>query len=90
MLGLVSSITVTFCVPLVVLPLPSTTVQVTVVVPKLKLEGALLVTEAIEQLSVVTALPNLTPVAAQLLLAETVKSLGTTKVGDVVSFTVMV
>ncbi len=45
------------------LPLPSVTVQVTVVFPNGKVAGALLTTEATEQLSVVVGVPNTTPEA---------------------------
>ena len=48
-----------------VFPLPSFTVQVTVVVPIGKVVGALLVMDTTEQLSVVTGVPNTTPVAVQ-------------------------
>lgn len=59
------SVTVTVCVQVAVFPEASATVQVTVVVPKGKLAGASLVTLLTEQLSVVTGVPKLTPVAEQ-------------------------
>lgn len=43
-----------------VLPAPSVTVHITVFTPTVKLEGALLVTEATEQLSLVTGVPKFT------------------------------
>jgi hypothetical protein len=49
------------------LPLPSTTVQVTVVVPVLNAAGALLVTLATEQLSVAIGVPKATLVTEQVL-----------------------
>jgi len=49
--GLILSITVMTCVHVFVLPLPSVTVQVTVVLPNGKVVGALLVIEATLQLS---------------------------------------
>ena len=48
-------------------PLPSVTVQVTVVLPTGKLAGALLVTLATEQLSAVAGVPKLTVVPKQAL-----------------------
>ena len=71
-----------------VLPDPSVTVQVTVVLPSGKAEGALLVTEATEQLSEVVGVPNDTPVAVQpvLVLAET--AAGAVMEGSTLSITV--
>ena len=63
MIGFWLSVTVTFCVQVAVLPVPSVTVQVTTVVPSEKLAGASLVTLATVQLSDVTGVPKLTPVA---------------------------
>ena len=57
------SITVTVCVAVAVLLEPSVTVHVTVVVPNWNVAGALFVTLATEQLSVVIAEPNDTLVA---------------------------
>ena len=71
--GSTLSITVTTWVAVAVLPDPSVTVQVTVALPNGNAEGALLVTEATEQLSEVVGVPNETPVAVQpeLVLDET-------------------
>ena len=71
-----------------VLPDPSVTVQVTVVLPSGNAEGALLVTEATEQLSEVVGFPNETPVAVQpeLVLAET--AAGAVMEGSTLSITV--
>ena len=71
-------------------PDPSVTVQVTVVVPNGKVEGALLVTDATEQLSAVTGVPRTTPVALHELLASTVTLDGAVIVGLVASTTVTV
>ncbi len=84
------SITVTVCVAVAVLPEPSVTVQITVLVPNGNVAGALFVTLATEQLSDVTALPNVANVAEQELFAFTVMLAGTTIVGAVLSFTVTV
>ena len=71
-----------------VLPDPSVTVQVTVVLPSGNAEGALFVTEATEQLSDVTGEPRDTPVAVQpeLVLADT--ATGAVMVGLTLSITV--
>src|SRR6185436_13225505 len=91
MVGGCVSRTITRCVHELVLPLVSVTVHVTVLVPSGKLAGALLVTEATAQLSPVTGMPRLTPVAEQeLVLAETVTSAGQMMVGGSGSFTVTV
>jgi uncharacterized membrane protein len=84
------SFTVTVCVAVDVLPDPSVTVHVTVVVPNGNVAGALFVTLATEQLSDVTGLPNVANVAEQELFAFTVMLAGTTIVGAVLSFTVTV
>ena len=72
------------------LPLPSVTVQVTVVLPNGKAAGALLVTDATEQLSDVVGVPNETPEAVQpeLVVAET--DAGAVMVGLTLSVTVTV
>ena len=59
------SATVTVCVQVAVLPDPSVTVQVTVVLPSGKVAGASLVTEATLQLSFVVGDPRATPLAVQ-------------------------
>src|SRR5205814_1690248 len=64
--GLMTSVTVTFWLHVAVLPEPSVTVQVTTVTPSGKVTGALLVTEATEQLSAVTGAPSATPDAVQM------------------------
>ena len=68
--GFSVSLTVTICVQVAVLPEPSITVQMTVVLPKGKLAGALLVTLATVQLSDVTGVPNITPLAEQVPASE--------------------
>ena len=69
--------TITRCWQVVVLPLPSVTVQVTVLVPTGNWAGALLVTVTEPQLSVAATVPKVTPVAKQdPALAFTVTSAG--------------
>src|SRR6267378_3693261 len=69
--------TITRCWQVVVLPLPSVTVQVTVLVPTGNWAGALLVTVTEPQLSVAVTVPKVTPVAKQdPALAFTVTSAG--------------
>jgi hypothetical protein len=81
------SITVTVWLAVAKLPLPSTTVQITVVVPIGNVAGALFVTLATEQLSAVIGVPSTTPVAAHGALAGTVMFNGAEIVGNVASFT---
>jgi hypothetical protein len=88
--GFVLSITVTVCVAVAVLPAASVTVQVTVVLPNGKANGALLTTLATVQLSAVTGVPNTTPVAVQAVLVDTVIAAGATIVGFALSTTVTV
>ena len=57
------NLTVTVCVQVIVFPLVSTAVQVTVVTPLLNCAGALLVTVRIPQLSLAVGAPSATPVA---------------------------
>ena len=64
-----------------VLPLPSVTVQITVVFPRANAEGALLVTLATEQLSAVTGVPRATPVAVQAVLVKAETLAGAVIVG---------
>ena len=90
MVGLILSVTVTTCVAVAVLPLPSVTVQVTVVVPNGNALGALLVTEATEQLSAVVGVPNETLVAVQPVLVVTETAAGAVMVGFTLSVTVTV
>ena len=85
--GTNESITVTVCVPVVVLPLVSMTVHVTIVVPIPKTVGALFVTDATAQLSEVIGLPNATPVALHEAFALIVTFEGTTNEGFVTSVT---
>ena len=87
-LGSTVSLTVTVCVVVALFPLASVTVHVTVVVPNKNIAGALLVTVAIVQLSVVTGVPKRTPVAEQPVLAFNVSAAGATIVGLVESKTV--
>jgi hypothetical protein len=88
MVGLTLSVTVTTWVAVAVLPLPSVTIQVTVVVPNGKALGALLVTEATEQLSAVVGVPNETPVAVQPVLVVAETAAGAVIVGFTLSVTV--
>ena len=85
MVGLTLSVTVTSCVAVALLPLASVTVQVTVVVPRLKVAGALLLTEATEQLSAVTGVPSTTPVAVQAVLVGVLIATGAVMVGITLS-----
>ena len=70
------------------LPLPSITVQVTVVSPNGKVAGASFVTLATEQLSAVTGFPKTTVVATQELFTFPVTSAGAVIVGFTLSVTV--
>ena len=70
------SFTFTICVQVAILPEPSVTVHVTVVLPNGKLAGALLVTLATVQLSAVTGVPKLTPLAVHLLASANTLTLG--------------
>ena len=79
--GLTLSITVTNCVAVVLFPEPSVTVHVTVVVPIGKEVGALFVTVATEQLSAVTGVPRLNPIAVHHVVVYTVIAAGATIVG---------
>ena len=88
--GKVASITLTVCVAVVLLPLASVTVHVTVVKPSWKILGALLVTLAIVQLSKVIGVPNTTPVAVQPVFVLTVIAAGATIVGLIASRTLTV
>ena len=67
------------------LPEPSTTVQVTVVVPNGNAAGALLVTLVTEQLSVVIALPSTSPVLVQSVLVVVLIAIGAMILGNCVS-----
>jgi hypothetical protein len=89
--GFSLSVTVTSCVQLAVFPETSVTVQVTVVFPIENLAGALLVTEATPQLSVVGALPSATPEAVHKpASAETVTLAGHKMSGATVSATIVI
>ena len=88
--GFTLSVTVTNWVAVAVLPDPSVTVQVTVVVPNGNAAGALLVTEATEQLSLVVGVPNETPVAVQPEFVVTFLAAGAVMVGFTLSVTVTV
>ncbi len=88
--GNVTSLTVTVCVADAVLPLPSVTVHVTVVVPNGNTVGALFVICATEQLSAVIGVPSTTLNAAQALLASTSTSIGAVIVGLILSRTVII
>ena len=88
--GTILSVTVTTWVAVAVFPEPSTTVHVTVVLPNGKATGALLVTLATAQLSVVTGAPKAKPVRVQPALVVVVIAAGAIIVGKVVSITVTV
>jgi hypothetical protein len=90
MVGRVMSVTVTVWLQVAVLPLLSVTVQVTVVVPIGKADGALLLTEAIPQLSPVTGVPRATPVAVHPVLVVAFTFTGQVMVGSTLSVTVTV
>jgi hypothetical protein len=79
--GFVLSITLTVCVAVAVLPAPSVTVHVTVVVPNGKVAGALLLTDATEQLSAVAGVPKFAITASHDAFAFTVSASGATIVG---------
>src|SRR5258705_193933 len=82
MVGLTLSVTTTSCVQVAVLPDPSVTVQVTVVVPRgYVVDGWLLPTLATLQLSAVTGVPSDTPVAVHPLLVNTLTVAGQVMVG---------
>ena len=70
--------------------LPSVTVQITVVLPRGKVAGALLVTEATLQLSEVTGVPKATPVAVQPVLVTVVTLTGQAITGATLSFTITI
>jgi hypothetical protein len=88
--GLILSVTVTICSSVAVLPEPSVTVQVTVVVPNGNAEGASLVTEATEQLSPVTGVPSTTFVEVQATLVVPDVAAGAVIVGLTLSVTVTI
>ena len=90
MVGLTLSVTVTTWVAVAVLPVPSVTVHVTVVLPNGKAVGALLVTEATEQLSDVVGVPNETPVAVHPVLVVAETEAGAVMVGFTLSVTVTI
>ena len=69
-------------------PEPSVTVHVTVVIPIGKAKGALFVTEATLQLSVVTGVPKDTPVAVHPLLIVMIFAGGQVIIGLIVSLIV--
>ena len=71
-----------------VFPALSATVHTTFVLPNMKTPGALLVIEAIPQLSVVTGVPKSTPVAVQPVFVYVVFVGGQVIVGNTLSFTV--
>ena len=72
------------------LPEPSTTVQVTVVLPIGNEAGASFVTLATEQLSAVTGVPSVTPVAVQAVFVVVVTAAGAVIVGLILSTNVTV
>ena len=88
--GFMLSVTVTVWVAVALFPEPSVTVQVTVVLPKGKEVGALLVTEATEQLSAVVGVPRTTPVAVQAVFVVVATFDGAVMVGLMVSSTITV
>ena len=82
--------TVTVWLQVALFPLLSVTVQITVVKPIGKADGALLLTEATPQLSAVTGVPSATPVAVQPVLVVAVTFAGQLMVGFTLSETVTV
>ena len=85
------SVTVMVCAQEAVFPDGSVTVQTTVVLPNGNTEGALLVVEAMEQLSLLVGLPNVTLEAVQIPLSEDTETLeGQVMVGLILSITVTV
>jgi hypothetical protein len=82
------STTVTTCVAVDVLPDPSTTVHVTVVFPNGNELGALFVTLATEQLSLVTGVPKFVFTAKHPLLVDIVSAAGAVIAGVIISVTV--
>ena len=88
--GLVVSGTMTRWTQVLELPLVSVTVHLTRFVPAAKSDGALLVSEATAQLSLVAGVPNATLVAPQPELADTVTSAGQVISGSSVSLMVTV
>ena len=84
-----ASVTITSCAHVAVFPLPSRTVQITVLVPTGKLAGALFVTVTTPQLSAVTGTPKFTFVATHRPAAAlTVTLLGHAIVGGCASVTI--
>ncbi len=83
--GLTVSLTVTVWVDVVVFPLPSVTVQITVVLPNGNAIGASLVTLAILQLSVVVGTPKFTVVAVHPVFVDALTFAGDVIVGLIVS-----
>ena len=88
--GMAVSRTMTRCTQLLLLPAVSVAVQVTKFVPSEKVTGALLVSKATAQLSLVDGVPRVTFVALQRELAETMTSAGQVITGFWVSVTVTV
>lgn len=88
--GLILSVTVTVCVAVFVFPDPSVTIHVTVVTPIGKAVGALLVTVATAQLSLVTGVPRVTPVAVQPVFVVAATFAGAVIAGKILSVTVTV
>jgi len=82
------SITVTVCVHVAVLPEPSRTVHVTIVLPNGYISKPLFVTDATLQLSPVTGTPNVTPVDVHPVLVYAVTFAGQVIVGFTLSVTV--
>jgi hypothetical protein len=88
--GRILSVTVTVWSQVAVFPELSVTVQVTVVVPVGNAAGALFITEATPQLSAVTGVPRLTPVAEQPLFVVVLTATGQVIVGRILSVIVTV
>ena len=91
--GSILSTTVTTCVDVAVFPLPSVTVQVTVVLPRGKLVGASFVVPATLQLSAVVGVPKtiFAKAVAQVPASTfTVTAAGAVIVGSILSTTVTV
>jgi hypothetical protein len=88
--GGILSVTVTVWLQLALLPLLSVTVHLTVVIPIGNATGASFVTDATPQLSAVTGVPRITPVAVQAVLVVADTLAGQVMVGRILSVTVTV
>ena len=88
--GSVLSVTVTNCDAVAEFPAASVAVQVTIVWPNGKEAGALFVIFTDEQLSLVTGVPKITPVALHVAFAAAETAFGAVIVGAILSKTIIV